>query len=88
MDSASIPVRSFAALRMTKIILAQSLFLTPLLPQVDEDESREYEYRGKGYNPPDGTRPPYAVDVEKEIGEPVVARDEMSGVNESNVKVG
>ena len=64
------------------------LFSTLLLPDVDKGKSREYEYRGKSYNPPDGTRPPYAVDVEKEVGEPVVARDEMSGVNESNVKVG
>ena len=74
---------------MTKIHSdAVSSSLTPLLSQIDEDESREYEYYGKGYNPPDSPGPSYAVDVEEEVGKPVVARDKMAGIDKSDVKVG
>lgn len=54
------------------------LFFCFLLAQIDKDGSCEDEYGSESDNPSDGSRPSYTVEVEEEIGEPLVTGDVVS----------
>ena len=64
------------------------LFSTLLLPDVDKGKSCEDEYNGERDNPADGSRPTNAVDVEEEIGKPLICGDIMPYIDEGNIEVG
>lgn len=68
------------------IPLANSLAL--LASEIDENEACEYKYGGEGNDPSEGALPADAVDVEEEVGEPIVASDEVAHVDEGDVEVG
>ena len=68
------------------IPLANSLAL--LASEIDENEACEYKYGGEGNNPSEGALPADAVDVEEEVGEPVVFGDEVAYVDKSDVEIG
>ena len=56
-----------------------------LLAQIDEDDARQHEHYGERYDPPQGATPPDAVDVEEEVGKPLVTCDEVTGVDEGDI---
>lgn len=68
------------------IPLANSLAL--LASEIDENEACEYKYGGEGNDPSECALPADAVDVEEEVGEPVVFGDEVAYVDEGDVEVG
>lgn len=68
------------------IPLANSLAL--LASEIDENEACEYKYGGEGNDPSEGALPADAVDVEEEVGEPVVFGDEVAYVDKSDVEIG
>ena len=68
------------------IPLANSLAL--LAPEIDENEACEYKYGGEGNDPSECALPADAVDVEEEVGDPVVFGDEVAYVDKSDVEIG
>ena len=65
------------------------LMVTALaLAEVDEGEAREHEDDGEGHDPAEGAEPPDAVDIEEEVGEPLVAGDEVAAIDEGDIEIG
>ena len=52
---------------------------------MDEDKACEDKYDGECNDPTQGATPSDAVDIEEEIGKPLVASDEVPGVDEGYI---
>ena len=65
--------------------IASRLPCTPLLTKIDEDETCEDEYYGECNNPTECSAPTDAVDVEEEVGEPLIACDEVACVDKGYI---
>lgn len=52
---------------------------------MDEDYACDNEYECEACNPTERSNPTDAIDVEKEIGEPLVAGDKVACVDEGDI---
>lgn len=60
---------------------------TPSLSQIDEDKACKDKDDCKSNNPAESTGPPYAIEVKEKVGEPLVASNQVTGVDERYVQI-